>query len=417
MDLALILRLLLALALALAVGLLGRLVAKATRQPPVIGEVAGGVLLGPLIVLIAGRDGLAAVFPADVLLYLKYLGEIGLVLFLVHVAHELRCSLNRAQFGSIGWVAVGSFVPALLAGVLFGLFVLATGDAGLRGTAPLPAFLVFVAVSLSVTAVPVLARILVDRGLVGSLPGSLSMAAAVAVDAVNWPILAVAVGLATGSGGGVVRALTVLAVGILLSLLLQRALRTAVMLRFSGRYPRSTMALFALIALAAARGTESAGLTAIFGAFLIGLAVPAGARDGSWPRAMASLSWAGTRLVPIFFVVTGVNTFAKPFTLASWIAVPVVIGLAMIGKIGGGYLGARLAGHPAPVAWRVGILMDTRGLTELIALQAGLGAGILSAELYFVCVLMALVTTGLTGPLLSLIERRDRNRAASVGAA
>jgi len=260
---------------------------------------------------------------------------------------------------------------------------------------------------LAVTAVPVLARILSDRGLVATLPGSLSLAAAVAIDAVNWPILAVALGLATGRVSGAVTALVVLVAGVAVCFLVQRTLRAPVLVWACARFPRSTIVVFALLALAAAKATDLAGLTPIFGAFLVGLAVPTRDEAGSWPRVMDASSWAGTKLVPVFFVVTGVTVFAKPFALVSWLAVPVVIALAMLGKVGGGYLGARLGGYSGAVGWRIGVLMNTRGLTELIALQAGYSAGILSAELYFVLVLMALVTTMLTGPLLGLLDRGE----------
>src|SRR5947207_14819787 len=174
-----------AAALALLLAFAGRATARALRQPEVLGEITGGLLAAPLLIAFAGHDGLAFVFPPEVLAVLRFLGEIGLVLFLVQVAHELRRSIDRRRFRAIGWVATGAFLPPLAAGLAFAGILLLIGDPVLRGHAPLPAFVLLVAVSLTVTAVPVLARLLEERKLIGTLEGSLSMAASVAIDAVN----------------------------------------------------------------------------------------------------------------------------------------------------------------------------------------------------------------------------------------
>lgn len=395
-----ILRTAAALALALLVAYAGRLAARALRQPEVIGEITGGLLIGPLIIALAGRGGLATLFGPPVLGVLRLLGQIGLVLFLVQVAHELRRSADRSRVRAAGWVAAGAFLPALAAGLAFAGILMAGGDPGLRGHAPAPAFLLLVAVSLTVTAVPVLARILADRGMLGSLPGTLSMSAAVVIDAITWPILAVAIGLSTGRMSGALVALAVLAIGLGVALVLARLLAG----RSVARYSRLVAVGIAVVAFGAAETTERFGVTTIFGAFLIGLAIPA---DGGWDRAVGRLSWASSKLMPIFFVVTGVLVFTAPLGSLPWLIIPLVLVLAMAGKIGGGYLGARLGGHPPPVGARIGILMNTRGLTEIIVLQAGFSAGVLPPALYLVLLVMALVTTALTGPLLSWMARRE----------
>ena len=395
-----ILRTAAALALALLVAYAGRLAARALWQPEVIGEITGGLLIGPLVIALAGRGGLATLFGQPVLGVLRLLGQVGLVLFLVQVAHELRRSADRRRLRAAGWVAAGAFVPALAAGLAFAGILMAAGDPGLRGHAPAPAFLLLVAVSLTVTAVPVLARILADRGMLRSVPGTLSMSAAVVIDAVTWPILAVAIGLSTGRMSGALVALAVLVVGLGVAVLLGRLLAGWSVTR----YARLAAVGIAVVAFGAAETTERFGVTTIFGAFLIGLAIPT--TDG-WDRAVNSLSWASSKLMPIFFVVTGVLVFTAPLGSLPWAVIPLVLVLAMAGKIGGGYLGARLGGHPPAVGRQIGILMNTRGLTEIIVLQAGFSAGVLPPALYLVLLLMALVTTALTGPLLSWTARRE----------
>jgi len=412
MTVALIARVVLTLLLALLVALLGRMAARAARQPEVLGEIAAGLLIGPLIVLIAGRVGLTQVFPPDVLGALRFLGQLGLVLFLAQVAHELRATVDRAQFRSIGWVAAGSLLPALLAGVLFAGLINWMRDPALRGSAPAPAFVLFLGVALAVTAVPVLARILTERGLLSSMPGSLSMAAAVAIDALNWPILALAIGLATGRKSSAAVALGVLVVGVGASWLLRRELSRRVPLWFGARFPLAAAVVLGALVLGAAQVTERLGLTTIFGAFLVGLAIPRDGAVSEWAPAVRYLSRVGSMLVPVFFLVSGVTVFAAPLGAMLWAVIPVVIALAVLGKVGGGYLGARLAGYPGPVGWRIGVLMNTRGLTEIIALQAGFAVGILPPALYLACLVMALVTTALTGPLLTLLDRRE-SRAVS----
>jgi len=265
----------------------------------------------------------------------------------------------------------------------------------------------FLGVSLAVTAVPVLARILAERRLLSSLPGSLSLAAAVAIDVLNWPILAVALGLTTGRTSSAAMALVVLVVGVAASVLLRRALSARGASRFGARFPLAAAVVLGVLVLGGAQVTERLGLTTIFGAFLVGLAIPRDGAESDWVRSVRHLSRVGTVLVPIFFLVSGVTVFAAPLGAMLWGAIPVVIALAMLGKVGGGYLGVRLAGYPGLVAWRVGVLVNTRGLTEIIVLQAGFAVGILPPALYLVCLVMALVTTALTGPLLTLLDRRE----------
>lgn len=393
------------LAVVLVAAVLGRSAARATRQPEVIGEILAGILVVPLVIAVAGRDALGALLPGDVLGVLQEIGKIGLVLFLVGVAHELRRGNADLRSRTVGWVTAGSFVPALGTGLLFACWVIFYADDDLRGSAPTAPLVLMIAVALSVTAVPVLARILEDRGLMGTTNGKLSMAAAVFTDSSAWLLLLVAIGSASGGWNGVLISVVVLAIGVVVAITGRALLRTGASATISGRFPRATSLAVAVAALLLAGEIESWGLTAVFGAFVVGLALP---KDDGWQAVVAPVMTLGRWLVPVFFVVAGMGLFTTPSSTLPWVAMALATALAIVGKVGGGYLGARLAGLPGRDALTVGVLMNTRGLTEIVVLQAGYSAGLLSAGLFLALVVMALVTTGLTGPLLSWIDRRAR---------
>ncbi|GAB3462328.1 cation:proton antiporter [Actinophytocola sediminis] len=396
-------------ALVLVIALLGRWVARVLRQPEVIGEIALGLLIGPVLVAVVGADAFGRLVPGDVLAVLKFLAQIGLVLFLVGLTHRMRRAPAGSARGAVGWVTFGGSVPSFLLGALFGVWVLLTQDGGVRGSAPAPAFLVFVAVALAVSAVPVLARILADRKMVDSPVGWLALASAGIIDTAGWLLLTVAVGLSTGSLAGLVRTLLVLAGTVVVALVIRRVLRLPAAARSCARWPRWSATVLGAVALAGAFGVEHLGLSVIFGALLVGLAIPA-EEDTRWGEVVATVSRAGRTLVPAFFVVTGITVLTKAFTAVPWTVVLLVTVLGMLGKVGGGYLGARLAGESRPVATRVGVLLNTRGLTELIVLEIGYHAHILSGPLYLAFVVMALSTTALTGPLLTLLDRLSAAR-------
>ncbi|HEY4456267.1 MAG TPA: cation:proton antiporter [Pseudonocardiaceae bacterium] len=410
-------------AVVLVIGWLGRMIARLLRQPTVMGELAIGLLAVPILLAATNHNVVNALLPATVVANLGILGNAGLALFLVGVAHELRGSLIGTRFGSLGWVTVGALVPPLTTGVVVAGWLLVEHNPALRGTAPVPAFILVFAVSLAITAVPVLARILADRKLTTSLPGRLSLSAAAMVDAVAWPLLAVAIGLASGKLSNAGTAILTLAVGVVVSVGVRRVLRAQVAGRFAEHYPIVVAVLIGVAAIASANLVSALGLSSVFGAFLVGLAVPGNkppAKADDLPSDERPVGWAlsvrwvtrlGLAFVPVFFVETGLEVFAKPFPGIPWLAMIVVTALGMLGKLGGGYAGARLGGYSKITSIRVGALLNTRGLTEIVALQAGFHAGILTASAFLVCLVMALVTTCATGPLMSWTNRSQRRSA------
>ncbi|MET9360232.1 cation:proton antiporter [Streptomyces sp. NPDC006632] len=397
----------LALAVILLIALAGRALARTLRQPEVIGEIVVGLLSGPAVIALFGRPALDAALPAPVFDVIKLVSQAGLVLFLVGLAHKLgAASAGAAPRGGTLRVVVGALVVPLLTGLALAGLVLASDDDAARGSAPLPAFVLMVAVSMSITAVPVMARILADRGRTGTPAGQTALAAAIVIDAVGWLLLTLAISLGKGSLDGVLHSLRALAFGGLCALAVRYGLRTRIARNGCVRAPRTAAVLLGATALAVALAMEHLGMTAILGAALVGMAIPGG-EDAPWERAVSSVSRLGAALAPAFFVVTGVTVLTGSFADTSWLLLTSAVVLGCAGKGIGSYLGARWGGRPRGTARRIAVLMNTRGLTELIALQAGLSAGILTGPMVLALIVMALTTTAMTGPLLNLLDRGE----------
>jgi Kef-type K+ transport system membrane component KefB len=290
----------------------------------------------------------------------------------------------------------------LLTGLVFAAWAVWLAPAEVRGTAPTAALVLMLAVAMSVTAVPVLARILEERSDLGRASG-LSMMASVLIDTPAWLLLTVALGLAAGGLGGVWLAFATIGVGAVLAWCGRRALGSEHVAGVAAQRPRTTAFVLAVVALGAGTAAHSLGLTAIFGAFLVGVVVP---RTEAWSRVVALVSRVGRAFVPVFFVVAGATLSTSGVSAFPWTGVVLALVLGVLGKVGGGYAGARWGGEDSVTSLRVGVLVNTRGLTEIVVLQIGFTAGLLTPGLFVALLVMALVTTALTGPLLDVITRR-----------
>lgn len=384
-----------------AVAAAGRFVARLLRLPSVIGEIALSILLGPVLLHAFGPSVFAVVLPEDVTGLLKQVGEAGLVLFLVGIVHQLDHGSTGLRSRTVGRITLGSFALPLLTGLVFSAWVLWLAPAEVRGTADVWALVIMLAVAMSVTAVPVLARIIEERKADLGRSGDLSMMASMLIDTPAWLLLAVALGLAAGGLGGVWVAFATIAVGGVLAFLGYRVLG-----RFdvhAGTHPRFFAVVLGLVALCAGNGMHALGLTSIFGAFLAGLMIPQGP---AWERVVGLISRAGRVFVPVFFVVAGMTLATGGIGALPWFGVVLAVVLGVVGKVGGGYLGARWGGEDSLTSLKVGVLVNTRGLTEIVVLQIGYTAGLLTPGLFVALLVMALVTTTLTGPVLDLIDRR-----------
>ena len=401
----LLLQLLVVLAAARACGWLARRVG----QPRVIGEMVAGFALGPSVLGAWAPEMAGRLFAPAGLAPLATLAQLGVLLYLLIVGLRFDHSLLRHRAG----VAVATSQASIAVPFLLGMAIAPLLPAGLRGPQVSPlAFALFLGAAMSVTAFPVLARILEERGLVGTRLGSLALASAAVDDASAWLILAGVVAVARADAPGTVGA-TVLrtlvgVVLILLALLALRPLLRPLLARAGRRVGHEQVALVLLLALLVALAAEHAGVHALFGAFLAGLVVPR--EDGVAGIVAERLEHVvGTLLLPVFFAYSGlrasVTLIEGPGLWAAWAA---LMAVAVGGKLGGSAIAARLSGLPWSEATALGILLNTRGLMELVILSIGLEVGALSPTLYAMMVLMAVATTVMTAPLLALVERRVR---------
>ena len=380
-------------------------------QPPVIGEVVAGILLGPSLLGRLWPAGSQFLLPPEVAPYLAAIAQIGVILYMFVIGLELDPAvLRRPPHVTFAVSITGMVVPFLMGLALAGvLYPTLAGE-----SVPFVAFAVFIGVALSVTAFPVLARILSDRGIQHTRLGTVALACAAISDVVAWCLLALATAIATARGSDAVR--TVLLTGAFLAVMLFVA--RPLLARFAGRVEKqeeepsleSLSVVFAALLLAALV-TEWIGIHALFGAFLVGVAIP---HDGALARALRVRlhDTVAVLLLPAFFAYSGLRTqLGLVSGVGPWSVCVLILVTACVGKFGGTLFAARAVGLPWRTATSLGVLMNTRGLVELIVLNVGLDLGVISAPLFAMLVLMALVTTFATSPLLSWIERPGSARA------
>jgi Kef-type K+ transport system membrane component KefB len=385
-------------------------VAVASRfgQPPVVGEMIAGVLLGPSLFGLVAPGASDAVFPAELKPVLYVAGQIGLVALMFHAGYEFRAHASRGLAGTAVAVSAAGVTLPLLLGA--GLTVAAHGhvDVFVDGVS-VWVTASFVGVALAITAFPMLARIITERGLTGSRFGSLSLASGATDDVVAWIMLAAVISVASGDAGHVLTTIGGSLLFLAVLFLVGSRLLTWIVAR-PGLSDETRLLGTVAVLFCAAWFTDVIDLYAVFGAFCVGMAMPRGEAAEQLVRTTQSVTQVV--FVPMFFTYSGLNTrfdvFADPAVMAFGVAAVV---LAVVGKFGGCWAAARLRREPQSVAIRVGTLMNARGLMQLIALNVGLAAGIVSSALFSALVLVALVTTVMTAPVLSWLDRRDAARA------
>ncbi|MCX4855796.1 cation:proton antiporter [Streptomyces canus] len=378
-------------------------------QPPVVGEMIAGVLLGPSLFGLLAPGLSEEVFPPELKPVLYVAGQIGLVALMFAAGYEFRAHAGRGLAGTA--VAVSSAGVAIPLALGVGLTLVAHGHVGIFvDGVSVWVTAAFVGVALAITAFPMLARIITERGLSGTRFGSLSLASGATDDAVAWILLAGVLSAASGEAGPVLTAVGGSLLFVAVLFLLGRRLLAWIVNR-PGLGDDTRLLFTVAVLFGAAWFTDVIDLYAVFGAFCVGMAMPRGEASERLVRTTQSVTQVV--FVPMFFTYSGLNTrfdvFSDPSVMAFGAAAVV---LAVAGKFGGCWAAARLRGEPGPVAVRVGALMNARGLMQLIALNVGLTAGIVSEELFTALVLVALITTVMTVPVLSWLDRRDaRGRA------
>ncbi|MFF4841915.1 cation:proton antiporter domain-containing protein [Streptomyces collinus] len=373
-------------------------------QPPVIGEMTLGILLGPSLLGWVSPSLQHWLFPPEVLPYIGALGNLGLLAFMFLIGLELDLSALRGHSRTAVAVSQVSIALPLVLGSLLALGMY--GTFAPEGVGRLP-FVLFIAVSMSITAFPVLARILTDRGMYTTRLGSLAMACAAVDDVTAWCLLAVVA--AVGASGSLQdAAFTALWSAVFLAVMLWvvRPLLARAAAR-AGRVVESTVlvALFCGLCLSAFV-TDRIGIHALFGAFLFGVMTPRGSRTVEISAARLR-AFTVPVLLPLFFVSTGLKTDIGLLggDPTQWLWAGAVLVVAAFGKWGGSTAVARLAGEPWREAMSIGALMNCRGLTELVVLNLGLQLGVIGPSLFTILVLMALVTTAVTSPALTWFRR------------
>jgi Kef-type K+ transport system membrane component KefB len=410
---------------ALALGTLARRVGQAV----VVGEITAGLLLGPSVLGLLPGDLDALLFPPTVLPYLEALASVALVLFMFGIGFEIDIQRLRRSGADAMRVASAAVLAPVIAAVVIAPALWSVHGLGRDGVL-LVQFTAFVAIVFSVTALPVLARVLSDAKLSDSPLGTLALTVAAMTDLVAWVSLAALTATFGRTDGLPFGAMALGLVGFLVLLVfaVRPLLRWGLARSWCQRYGPAGASLLLLVALAlCAAATTQLGLHPAFGAFALGVACPRDVlarRSGSDPRASVEgalggaepgvrrLLAAGLLLIPVYFMVTGLRVDLTNLGLGGVLEIFGLLLVVTTSKVSGAAWAAARSGFDRGRSLALGLLLNTRGLTELVVLDIGRRAGVIDAQLFTVLVVVALLTTAMTMPLLPLAMRIGRRRSA-----
>jgi Kef-type K+ transport system membrane component KefB len=382
-------------------------------QPPVVGEMIAGVLLGPSFLALFWPQGHAALFPPESKPILFAGAQLGLALYMFVVGLEFRIDIVRSRWRSAAAISVSGIAAPFALGCLLATWFWHDGRffaPGVSAWAAVP----FLGAAMAITAFPMLARIIFERRLAGTTVGALALAAGAIDDAAAWAVLAAVLGVMAHDGwlavravgGGLAFALLVFTIGR--RVLLRLARRAG----HDGAQLRTASGWVLVLLMLAAWFTDTIGLYAVFGAFLLGAAMPRGRLCNHLIERIEPVTTLV--LLPLFFTYSGLNTRMDLIVGGSlWLAAAAVLLVAVAGKAGACYLAARACGEPHREAMGVGMLMNARGLMELIILNIGLQHGVITPTLFSIMVLMAIVTTLMATPFFNLAYGRSVPAAAA----
>jgi Kef-type K+ transport system membrane component KefB len=375
---------------------------RALRQPQVIGEVVAGILLGPSLLGWLAPSLSAALFPPAALPFLQVLSEVGIIFFMFLIGLELDPGLLRERGRAAVVISGASIVAPFTLG--------AAAAFALHGTFGPPqvsalGFAVFLGAAMAITAFPVLARILIERDLLRTRLGVLALTCAAVDDIAGWCLLSVVAALGRG-GGGLTGVTTLVWVGLYVALAVgvfrPQLVRLEVWHGRAGLTKNLLATVFVLLMLSAL-ATQWIGIHAIFGVFLFGVVMPKG---GELARALTHRieDFATVFLLPLYFAYTGLRTqiglLSGP---TEWAIAALLIAVAVAGKFGGSLIASRWVGLGWREAGALGVLINTRGLMELIILNIGLDLGLITPAVFAMMVLMAIVTTMIASPALAVL--------------
>lgn len=386
---------------------------KKIGQPAVIGEIVAGIILGPSIIGAYFPAINHFLFPAASLVTLSFLSQIGLILFMFIIGMELDLKAIGKQAYDAVIISHASIIIPYTLGMALAYYLYR--DYAPSGISFL-SFALFMGIAMSITAFPVLARILQEKGLTRSRLGAMALTCAAADDLTAWCILAAVIALVrSGSSFSVLYTIALAIVYVLVMLKIVRPFLEKLSTVYNSKEKKRThiIALFFTLLIISSYTTSVIGVHALFGAFIAGVIMPS---SFDFRKVVIDKieDVSIILLLPLFFVITGLRTQIGLINQGHlWVTFGWILLVAVAGKFGGSALAARVVGQSWKDSLSIGVLMNTRGLMQLIVLNIGYDLGILSAEIFAMMVLMALVTTFMTGPALDLInwlipEKRKR---------
>ncbi|WP_394675672.1 cation:proton antiporter [uncultured Sphingobacterium sp.] len=374
------------------------------KQPVVIGEMLAGIILGPSLLGLYFPEFSHTLFPVESLSNLQFLSQIGLILFMFIIGMELDLNVLRNKAHDAVVISHASIVIPFTLGISLAYFLYLFHP---PTNVEFLSYSLFIGISMSITAFPVLARIIQERGLQKSKLGAMAITCAAADDITAWCILAVVIAIV--KAGDFASALYTIGLAVAYVLIMIKIVRPFLMRVGEVKGSKEALskpvvAIFFIVLLLSAYATEVIGIHALFGAFMAGAIMPEGSRFRT--AFIEKIDDVSTLLLlPLFFVYTGLRTQIGLLNDPQlWMITIGIILVAVIGKFAGSTLAARFVGQSWKDSLSIGALMNTRGLMELIVLNIGYDLGVLSAELFSMMVVMALVTTFMTGPSLDLIN-------------
>jgi Kef-type K+ transport system membrane component KefB/uncharacterized protein YdcH (DUF465 family) len=380
-------------------------------QPIVIGEIIAGIILGPSFLGSIFPETFRFIFPANSLNNLQLFSQFGLVLFMFIIGMEIDSKHVQRKINSALIISYTGIIFPFFLGTFLSFFIYSTfAMPGVNFTT----FALFIGVAMSITAFPVLARIIHEKGLTKTPLGNMVLACAATDDITAWLIFAAIIAIA--QAGTALNAVFVIIIAIMFVIsmlfIIQPILKRIGNIYVSSEnLSKTVIAFIFLILFSSAFFTEMIGIHALFGAFIAGVIVP---KNLKFKKLMINKieDVSTVVLLPLFFAFTGLRTqIGSLNTPYLWAVCGIVILMAVIGKLGGISIAARFVGNTWRDSVTMGVLMNTRGLMELIVLNIGYDLGILSTEIFSIMVLMALTTTFMAGPFLSFLEKSKKRNS------
>ncbi len=384
------------------------------KQPSVIGEIVAGIVLGPSVLAHFLPEVSAFLFSPESLGNINILSQIGLILFMFVIGMELDISEVRKKVNETILISHASIVVPFFCGMLVAFW---TYPQYASQTTPFVSYALFIGIAMSITAFPVLARIIQEKGLTKSHLGTLSLASAANGDLTAWCLLAVVIAIAqSGTYLGAIYTVLFAALFLVFMFFVVRPFLNIIGNIYKNKevITKTIVAFMLLILIISAYITETLGIHALFGAFMAGVIMPANPRFREIMTEKVE-DVALSIFLPLFFVSTGLKTqIGLIGTKEEWMICLIIIAVAVVGKVVGTAVASKVAGESWKDSWSLGALMNTRGLMELIILTIGYEMGILPPAIFVMLVLMALVTTMMTGPLLNFIDFCYRKKEATL---